>query len=182
MVLYLVLESIYQDDLMLVDDRHVDSLLSLIRSKRANSRIYLPNEVVVKKSYQELYFENKADVLASYEIELEDFAYLPNGKHQAIVDEEDGTGNDVSRLDSKECVLPLTVRTRKLGDKMSLKGTNGQKKLKDIFIDKKVPLSDRDLWPVVVDAKGTIVFLPGLQKSKFDKSKSENYDIIVKYY
>ena len=46
---------------------------------------------------------------------------------------------------------------------------------------KKVKVSDRDLWPVVVDAKGVIVWLPGLKKSKYDKKKSENYDIILRY-
>ena len=96
------------------------------------------------------------------------------------VDDLIGTGNDTCRLSSKEISLPLTVRTRKFGDRMSVKGS-GTKKIKDIFIDKKVKVSDRDLWPVVVDAKGVIVWLPGLKKSKYDKKKSENYDIILRY-
>jgi len=65
---------------------------------------------------------------------------------------------------------------------MSLKGTVGHKKLKDIFIDSKIPMQERELWPVVVDATDTIVWIPGIKKSKFNKQKSENYDIIVKYY
>ena len=35
---------------------------------------------------------------------------------------------------------------------------------------------------VFVDDDGKIVWLPGLKKSKFDKTKSEKYDIILKYY
>ena len=89
-------------------------------------------------------------------------------------------GNDTCRLSSDEVSLPLIVRTRRFGDKMAVKG-NGTKKIKDIFIDKKVKLSDRDLWPVVVDSKGVVVWLPGLKKSKYDKKKSESYDIILKY-
>ena len=56
-----------------------------------------------------------------------------------------------------------------------------KKTTKDIFINEKISLRDRDLWPVVVDSKGVIVWLPGLKKSKFDKQKDEIYDIILKY-
>ena len=64
---------------------------------------------------------------------------------------------------------------------MIIKGLNGSKKIKDIFINEKISLRDRDLWPVVVDSKGVIVWLPGLKRSKFDKQKDEIYDIILKY-
>ena len=57
----------------------------------------------------------------------------------------------------------------------------GSKKVKDIFIDEKINQNERNLWPVVVDSKGVIVWLPGLKKSKFDKQKDEIYDIILKY-
>ena len=40
--------------------------------------------------------------------------------------------------------FPLTIRTRKIGDRIKLKGMNGSKKVKDIFIDHKLPLRDRD--------------------------------------
>ena len=78
--------------------------------------------------------------------------------------------------------MPLSVRNRKNGDKISVKGMLGRKKVNDIFIDDKVPASERDLWPVVVDSENTIVWLPGLKKSKLDKTKEEKYDIILRYY
>ena len=78
-------------------------------------------------------------------------------------------------------MLPLIVRSRRFGDKIKVKGLNGSKKVKDIFIDKKVSLSNRDIWPIVLDSKGNVVWIPGLKKSKFDKKKSDNYDIILKY-
>lgn len=58
----------------------------------------------------------------------------------------------------------------------------GHSKVKDIFINHKVPLKDRELWPVVVDSKGEVVWIPGIKKSKFNKSQKENCDIIIKYY
>lgn len=136
---------------------------------------------MVVKNYETVTFQKKVDEILGYEIELSDYVYLPNHHHLEMMLESDDTTNNICRLDSKDILLPLSVRTRKFGDKMSLKGSNGKKKLKDIFIDKKIRLQDRDIWPVVVDAKGIIVWLPGLQKSKFDKQKEENYDIIIKY-
>ena len=68
-----------------------------------------------------------------------------------------------------------------MGDKIKVKGLNGTKKIKDIFIDKKVDLVQRDAWPIVVDSVGNVVWIPGIKKSKFDKKKSDDYDIILKY-
>lgn len=181
-IIYSILEDIYQDDLILVNDQHVNLILDLCYSKKANSRVYLPNEMVVIKNYYEITFQKRVDELSGYEIELNSLVTLPNGKHIGFVSDEKENSNFICRLDSHECCLPLMVRTRRHGDKMFLKGTLGKKKLKDIFIDKKVKLQERDIWPVVVDSKGNIVWLPGLQKSKFNRSKTESYDIIIKYY
>ena len=51
-----------------------------------------------------------------------------------------------------------------------------------VVIDNKISMDERDMWPVVVDSDEKVVWLPGLKKSKFDKSKDENYDIILRYY
>jgi len=106
---------------------------------------------------------------------------LPGGHYIKRVEEEELNNNNVCRLMSTEIELPLYVRTRKLGDVMQLKKINGTKKIKDIFIDAKVPLYQRDTWPIVVDSKGNIIWIPGIKKSKFSKQKTEKYDIIFKY-
>lgn len=181
-ILYNLLEDIYHDDLLLVNDKHIDLIKKLITSKKHNSFVYLPNNIKVIRAYNILEFtlDGKAD--DNYNIELIDYAILPNGKHIEIIDSSDTNGNDICRLDSKDICLPLYVRTRKHGDKMTLKGTDGHKKVKDILIDSKIPMKDRELWPIVVDSKDTIVWLPGIKKSKFNKQKSEKCDIIIRYY
>ena len=176
------LESYYEDDMILISDVHVDLIKSLIYSNRANSFIYLPNAVKVIKSYDKVYFKRETEQIDNYEIELLDYANLPNGKNIKCIESSDVNNNFYCRLSSKDVVLPLHVRTRKSGDKMKVKGLNGSKKVKDIFIDSKVPISQRDLWPVVVDSTDKIVWLPGLKKSKFDVQKNEKCDIILRYY
>ena len=181
-VLYLVLENIYHDDLMLINDRHVSLIQQLVLSNKKNSYIYLPNNVKVIKAYNKLVFRLESNEVNNYEIELINYAILPNGKHLEIVDSCDTNGNDICRLNSLDITLPLYIRTRRLGDKMALKGTNGHKKIKDIFIDSKIPMEDRELWPIVVDSNDQVVWIPGLKKSKFNKQKNEKCDIIIKYY
>ena len=64
---------------------------------------------------------------------------------------------------------------------MFVKNMDSSKKVKDIFINSKLSKEERDTQPIVTDKEGNIVWLPGLKKSKFDKSKNENYDIILWY-
>lgn len=172
-VLYYMMNDFYQDDLILINDKHIELLLNLIYSNRANAFVNLPNEVIAIKTYQELELKKITTEITTYEVELSKYVLLPNHHVIEQVDDVLGNGNDTCRLLSSEISLPLTVRTRRFGDRMSIKG-NGTKKIKDIFIDKKVKLSDRDTWPVVVDAKGVVVWLPGLKKSKYDKKKQKN--------
>jgi len=181
-ILYNILEELYKDDLMLVTDKHVELLFELIDSNRPNSKLHLPNNLIAIRRYNEVEF-TKEDIEDSlYEIELIDQIQLTNGKTIEIVKESDMTNNFICRLDSNEIKLPLYVRNRREGDKIEIKGLNGSKKIKDIFINEKITSDERMLWPIVLDSNENIVWLPGLKKSKFDKTKEEKYDIIIKYY
>lgn len=180
-IIYVILEEIYKEDLMVINDRHVKLIMDLLNSKRANSKICLPHNVQGIKSYDEVLFTKEVKETISYEVELIKYALLPNGHKIEVVDDEESNNNDVCRIDSSEVSFPLYVRTRKLGDKMFLKKIDGYKKVKDIFIDCKIPTKDRDKWPIVVDSKDKIIWIPGVKKSKFTKLKNEKYDIILKY-
>ena len=180
-ILYYLLSEFYQDDLILVSDKHIDLIMNLIYSKKANSFINLPNQVVANKSYNMLELKRDVEAITSYEIEFDGYATLPNGHSIERILEITGNSNYICRLDSRDVVLPLIIRTRKIGDKMLVKGLDGSKKVKDIFIDKKIKIVDRDVWPIVVDSKGKIVWIPGIKKSIFDKKASDIYDIILKY-
>ena len=64
---------------------------------------------------------------------------------------------------------------------MTIKNMQGHKKISDIFIDEKIDSSDRDSYPVVVDNKGEVIWLPGIKKSAYDSKKTGKYDIILEY-
>ena len=180
-ILYTLLSKYYQDDLVLINDKHIDLIFRLINSRRANSFINLPNNVVARKEYNKLIITRDVNEISSYEIEFDKYVLLPNKHFIETIDFTTNNSNNICRLNSNEIALPLIVRSRKLGDKIKIKGLNGSKKVKDIFIDSKISLNDRDLWPIVVDSFGNVVWIPGIKKSKFDKKIDEEYDIILKY-
>ena len=180
-IIYYILEDVYKDNLMVINDRHVKLIMSLAYSKKPNAKVCLPRGIEVIKTYEKLDFVNEIKDVVSYEMELDKYASLPNKHTIEVVKEEEYNNNNVCRIDSNEVSFPLYVRTRRIGDKMLLKKMDGYRKIKDIFIDAKVPKRDRDSWPIVVDSKGRVIWVPGIKKSKFTKLKNENHDIILKY-
>lgn len=66
---------------------------------------------------------------------------------------------DVSRIEGR-----LSVTCRRRGDRMRPLGLPGNKKVKDMMIDQKIPSSRRERWPVVRDRR-KIVWIPGLRLS-----------------
>jgi len=176
-----ILETIYNDDLFLINDTHTNEIMDLINSKKSSLKINLPNNLLVRKSYDKIYFENLNKPTKDYQFVLKSKINLPNKKTLEIIKTSDDTTNYVTRLHSKELKLPLIVRSRRAGDKMIVKNMLNSKKLKEIFIDNKIDLEERKVWPVVTDSNNVIVWLPGIKKSQFDKSKKEKYDIIIKY-
>lgn len=178
-ILYKILNDLYYKNISLITDNHVELILNIIESPRPNLKINLPNKVLVIKNYQNLYFTQNTEI-KPYSFTFKDKVILPN--NQILIKEEtEDTSNYTIRLNSKELSLPLIVRTRQNGDKMEIKNLNGHKKIKDIFINEKISETARNSWPILTDQNNQIIWLPGLKKSKFDKQKHENYDIIIRY-
>jgi tRNA(Ile)-lysidine synthase len=63
-------------------------------------------------------------------------------------------------VDADRLELPLTIRTRRPGDRFRPLGAPGSRKLHDFFIDEKVPGRRRDEVPIVCDRAG-IVWVAG---------------------
>ena len=183
-IIYTILEQIYGDDLFIVTDTHVKLIFDLVNAPKSQAIVHLPNNVKVIKSYGSLEFAFDDEEIDAYEVEINDIVNLPNGMNIEVLhtNEEDNNSNYIIRLNSEEVTLPLYVRTRRNGDKMAVKGMNGHKKVNDMFIDSKITSKERDMWPIVCDAKNHIIWVPGLKKSKFDVENNKKYDIILKYY
>jgi tRNA(Ile)-lysidine synthase len=67
-------------------------------------------------------------------------------------------------LDWEKVVPPILLRCRQPGDRIRPLGLGGERKIKDILIDRKVPRLSRDRLPLVCDSRG-IIWVPGIVPS-----------------
>ena len=178
-ILMKVLFDYYKEDIYKITDKHINIILSSL--EKYNNQVFLPNGVVFNKHGNKLFLYKFSESIP-YEFIFNDDIDLPNGMHISKIDESDINTNYYCRLSKDKVKFPLKIRTRKNGDKMTVKNMEGMKKINDIFTDLKIPSECRDIWPILVDSDDNILWLPGLKESKFDIEKDCNCDIILKYY
>lgn len=81
-------------------------------------------------------------------------------------------------LDSAPLKWPLTVRGRRPGDRWQPLGMGGHtQKLKDYFINEKIPAHLRDRWPLVC-SEGKILWVVGLRRSELAKIVPETRNVL----
>lgn len=180
-VIEYILKKEYQEDINCINEKHVKKIIEICATNKANLFIDLPKKRKAIKNYNVLYIKQKEQNWKE-KIVLEDCTKL--GDKQKIIKLSSCNiekSNYILRLNSSEVAFPLFIRYRNTGDVIEIKNLGGKKKVKDIFINEKIPLDKRDNWPILVDSNDTILWIPGVKKSKFDKNVDEIYDIIYKY-
>lgn len=178
-ILYNIMNNIYQNKNNIITDRHIQNIISLLNNTKPNIKIDLPNNKEIVKEYNKLIIKDKTSDIKNYKIEFNDKIEIESLIIEKIESEDDDS-NSVCRLNSKDITLPLYIRNREDGDYIILKGSNNRKKIKEIFIEKKLPLKKRNNYPLLVDSNNNIIWIPNIKKSKFCNKKSENYDIIIR--
>lgn len=184
--LYYILNNIYNNENDIITEKHINAIIKLLNNEKPNQTLNLPHGIILTKEYNKIYLkkQNKLTTNNEYKIQFDDNIIIDNLEITKI-ENDTNDGNDICRLNSKEIALPLYIRNRKKGDYIILKGSNSKKKIKDIFIEKKLPIRIRNNYPLLVDNEDNIIWIPNIKKSKFCIKKDEkdkNYDIIIKCY
>lgn len=152
---------------------HAKQLLSLARNPSPSARISLPNGITAVRHYSELWLGRFVSsvppaFIRPVELSVPGRTVLPGG---AFIDSAIIPAREVSLplADRNEAYLdwallenPLYVRTRLPGDRIEPLGCGGTRKVKDILIDRKVPLAQRDHIPLVLSGKH-VVWLGGVE-------------------
>ncbi|CAM5212356.1 tRNA(Ile)-lysidine synthase OS=Ureibacillus acetophenoni OX=614649 GN=tilS PE=3 SV=1 [Ureibacillus acetophenoni] len=150
------------------------SILELCKTQDGSATIDLPKQFVANRIYDEVFFEKKTVKVIHDEtiVQLNEWNKLKNGMCLYI-----GEASNVAKseeidegvklyFNSKSFTAPFRVRSRKDGDRIHLKGMEKQKRLSRLFIDEKVPLLDRDSWPILVDSKDVVMAVIGIRENK----------------
>lgn len=156
---------------------HVESLLELLANGRVGSVIHLPGGLVSCKSYDgiQLGLERAASMpKADFPGQI---LTVPGVNYIAelgiivtteVTDELGSSSPEGAVFDWLALSQPLFVRTRAPGDRFQPLGFQGSKKLKDFFIDAKVPREVRDHTPIICDRQG-IIWVGGYRQAEIGK-------------
>lgn len=133
----------------------VDYVLELAFKPGSGKRINLPQGVMVRKQYRELVFSLTESEGKSfcYEISMPGFVKVAETgatfSFTIIARENFQAADGETYFDYDKLTFPLFLRSRQAGDRFSPAYMQGSKKLKDYFIDIKLPAALRDQVPVL---------------------------------
>jgi tRNA(Ile)-lysidine synthase len=80
-------------------------------------------------------------------------------------------------VDADKLIEPLTLRTRREGDRIQPLGQSGHSKLSDLFINRKIEANLRAHWPLVMSG-AAIVWVPGLHLAEPFKVTEQTKNVI----
>lgn len=137
---------------------HIESIRQLPDSPRPNARLSLPQGLAAMREYDRLVLRLEPRETA---VVAEDIVITAPGSYRlpwgGSLEVETCAGPvdfnqlpaNVACFDMARTPFPWLVRSFRAGDRIVLFGMTGRKKVKDVFIDRKVPLIDRRRIPLM---------------------------------
>ena len=169
-----------------IGSTHIESIIKVADKKTVGLSIDLPGHIIAGLGYNSI--DIKVKEVTKNKIKNEDFEYKLNIGEVTSLEVLDASmeaeilptsemhvdkyNNHTIYIDYNKVVGSLTIRNRRSGDKFKPLGMKGSKKIKDYFIDQKVPKEVRNKIPLVCDEKG-IIWILGYRMS-------ENYKVDMK--
>jgi len=175
-------------DLRGIDFDHIRDLLALIQHETPQGRLSIPGGWELVKEYETLRLgkrsANRPRCDYSYEIELgSDLRVLQAGlviQSQWISPRLATCPCDLMEAMFDSAGLPdrLTVRNFRYGDRFQPLGMAGHKKIKELFSERRVPMSVRSTVPLL--AMGDeILWIPGYGRSDIGKVRPHTEKILL---
>jgi len=151
---------------------HFWAIENLWQNSEPNKRIRLPHGIQVYKSYQALKISLEEEKVVPFEYAVSGpgiVKILESGKKMrfSILEKRGGERafGDSSRtalLEYDRLHFPLIIRSLHPGDRFQPLGMEGEKKVKDFFIDNKIPLIERRKIPLLF-FQGQLLWIAGLR-------------------
>lgn len=162
------------------------SILRLFETLDGSVTINLPEDFIARRQYGEVFFTKqhlipkmkKEELTLNEWIELDGIrVYIGECAKKSIQLSEQAT---VYYFSSTSVFFPLYVRSRENGDRMMVQGLQHFKKVSRIFIDEKIPLVERDHWPLLVDVQNEVLAVLAVRvNNKFSKMRRVEDDWVL---
>ena len=154
---------------------HIDEFLRLINEGPPQGRLSIPGGWELVREYDRIKLAKASRSLKricySYQLSIGTLLRIPEAGMQFSSQQIDlpfgplATGSLETVFDLGELPKPLVVRNFRRGDRFKPLGMRGRhKKLKDLFIDMKVPLSVRATLPLLTTGD-EVLWIPGYGRS-----------------
>ncbi len=170
-----------------LDFVHVEDLLRLIEARTPQGRLSIPGGWELVREYEALKLAKRSKGLKppcySYSFKAGTPLNIPEAMvaiHSERITAPIGelpTGLTEARFDFDLLMEPLTVRNFRPGDRIHPLNMPGHRKLKDLFIDRKVPLSTRATLPILVMGKD-VLWIPGYARSEIARVSKKTTAIL----
>lgn len=140
-----------------LENKHIDYAISLLNNKNTGKSIDLTDKIILSISYNNMIVTKSIERIDNFEynINIGDKVFIKEIEKSIILNIEDIS--DYTKKDNEFFVDYdkikgiIKLRNRKNSDFMIPFGMSGKKKLKDIFIDNKIPLGERDKQIILED-------------------------------
>jgi tRNA(Ile)-lysidine synthase len=158
-----------------IDFVHVEALVRLIDDGPAQGKLSVPGGWEFVREYDRLRLGKSSRgahrVCYSYELKIGTPLRICEARFELNAELIDASGARLpadlteALFDASCLTEPLSVRNFRQGDRFKPLGVAGHKKLKDLFIENKIPLSIRATLPLVVMGQ-EILWIPGYGRSE----------------
>ncbi len=168
-----------------LESKHIDAIRSLY-DKQVGKYVHLPYHMIAKRDYEEIkiYKKNEVRTINSGDTKIEakiigipGELYVPQLNKvlqtQLLQYEKKNTipkNSCMKWFDYDKIENAVEIRTRKEGDYIQINGSGGRKKIKDFFIDQKIPKEQRDSQVLIADGNH-VMWIPGTSDRMSEKYK-----------
>jgi len=158
-IYYFVIENV-KERISISDGRILD-IISKIKSNKPNIILGKFKAFVLYKEYERLVIKKERNefsyIIESLDSDIGDFMICDKG-------------NKLEKVSVRKDLFPLVME--------SYKGDN--KIINRLFIEKKIPISERKFWPIIKDKLGNVLLV--LNIKKFYNNIDSNCDNIIEFY
>ena len=173
-----------------VSNHSIWKILRWIQKGQPNSQFNLPNTYSIFRRYEELTVEKESKLVDNnsvFELVMNEWCQISDNEYLGFFEKEKFKADEASRfitVNAKDIDLPLRASHRKEGDRMTLRGKLKQsKKIKDIFIDQKIPLEKRNHAWIIRDISNKIIWLVTYKESAYSvEPNKEKEQYIIAFH
>lgn len=168
--------------------KHIEDVLTLFLERGTGKSITLINNLIAKTSYNNFIIERNIKEEFKdfvYKIEINESNYIPELGYELIAEIKsidniniDNTYKYRRYFDYDKVIGNIYVRNRRNGDRFIPFGMKGSKKVKDYFIDQKVPKEERLKVPIVTDEKN-IIWIAGYRTSQLYRVTKDTKKVLI---